>query len=180
MTRPQWNIDRLLEGSIGQEVRVWAKSFSPEFAGRDQPPRSIAANDLYLPDNTQPGGLPVFFEGRLKRFERRIGVVYVWLESPLIPERPADGTAPFRGSIAVILKGPAVVELAFPFQVERLPLDPDNYWRDLRVPRAQFEFGFSGQVHNGMAPPGGAAGLSAEEGARGAGCCPRANRGKAR
>ncbi|MCZ7640441.1 MAG: hypothetical protein M5U12_32925 [Verrucomicrobia bacterium] len=35
--------------------------------------------DLILPDGSQPGAVPVFFEGRLREFERRIGVVVVSL-----------------------------------------------------------------------------------------------------
>lgn len=37
---------------------------------------------------------------------------------------------------------PAVVELAYPFRVERIPAADGNYWRDLHVPGAQFEFPF--------------------------------------
>jgi hypothetical protein len=50
----------------------------------------------------------------------------------------------------VSLRGPAVVELAWPFQVERLPADPGSYWRDLRLPRAQFEFPFAAVGENGQ------------------------------
>lgn len=49
---------------------------------------------------------------------------------------------PFRGKTAVILRGPALVELAFPFEVEKLPQRPDNYWHDLRTSRVQFELPF--------------------------------------
>ena len=55
----------------------------------------------------------------------------------------------FRAKTAVILRGLAVVELAFPFQVERLPSDPGNYWRDLHVPCAQFEFPFPAEAGSG-------------------------------
>ena len=58
-----------------------------------------------------------------------------------------------RGKAAIILRGPAVLELAFPINVERLPADPDNYWRDLRLPRAQFEFPFSPDPVAGAEPP---------------------------
>ena len=57
-------------------------------------------------------------------------------------ETVPDGLLSFRGSTAVLVRGPAVVQLTFPFRVERLPADPDNYWRDLRMPRAQFELTF--------------------------------------
>jgi hypothetical protein len=99
--------------------------------------------DLFLPDNSQPAGLPVFFEGRLVHYERQIGVVVVFLEAPSAPEAAGDGTTLVRGQLAVLLRGPAVVELAAPFHAERLPADPTNYWRDLRLPTAQFEFSFA-------------------------------------
>jgi hypothetical protein len=35
--------------------------------------------------------------------------------------------------------GPALVRLAFPFRVERLPSDESNYLRDLRFARVQFD-----------------------------------------
>jgi len=98
---------------------------------------------LLLPDNSQARDLPVFFEGRLVRYERKIGVVTVHLDSPVLPDGSSEGTANFRGRLAVILRGPAVVELAFPFRVEPLPAEPGNYWRDLRAPQAQFEFPFA-------------------------------------
>ena len=94
-----------------------------------------------MPDNTRPGLLPVFFEGRLCRFERRIGVVFVTLDAPVAAERSAEGMLFLRGMAAVILRGPAVVQLAVPFWVERLP-DEANYWEDLRFPTAQFRLPF--------------------------------------
>ena len=134
----------MLGGLLGADVRVGAKSFSPtRWTGRGKPPRLIPVCDLFLPDDSQPAGLPVFFEGRLQHFERRIGVVLVCLESPASTERAPDGPVYFRGQTAVILRGPAVVQLAFPFHVERLPAHPDNYWRDLRAPCAQFELPFA-------------------------------------
>ena len=142
--RPKWQIDLVLAGLIGRDVRVAAKTFSPaRWNVGQKPPRLMSVRDLFLPDNSQPEGLPVFFEGRLQHFERQIGVVFVWLDSPTSQETATDGLVYFRGKTAVILRGPAVVELAFPLQMERLPTVPDNYWRDLRVPRAQFEFPFS-------------------------------------
>ena len=141
--RSKWDIDRALEALIGLDIRVAARSFSPAPWNPERPKPFIPVRNLILPDNTQPSSLQVFFEGKLQQFCRQVGVVYVYLEPLSVPDTAAEGTAPFRGGIAVILKGPAVVELAFPFEVERLPLDPDNYWRDVRVPCAQFEFSFS-------------------------------------
>ena len=141
--RQQWEIDRTLERLRGEDVRVVAKSFSPPTRNGHPPLRFLPVRDLYLPDNSQPAGRPVFFEGRLLEFERQIGVVFVRLDAPAAVAASPEGAVLFRGKAAVILRGPAVLELAFPFHVERLPADPDNYWRDLRVPRAQFEFPFS-------------------------------------
>ena len=139
--RPRWEIDRLLDSLIGIDVRVAAKSFSPPPpAYVDKPPKLMPVRDLFLPDNSQPEWLSVFFEGQLQHYERQIGVVFVKLDAPALLETAIDGLVYFRGQTAIILRGPAVVELAFPFQVERLPADPENYWRDLRLPCAQFEF----------------------------------------
>ena len=124
--RPKWEIDSLLDRLVGQEVRVVANSFSPGPANRERPRRFIPVRELFLPDNTQPSSLPVYFEGRLEKHWRRIGVVYAYLDVPRTYEGTPEGTAPFRGRIAVILKGPALVQLAFPFIVEKLPADPDN------------------------------------------------------
>ena len=147
--RPPWEVDRRLERLRGENVRVAAKSFSPSPCHGHAPLRFLPVRDLYLPDNSQPAGRPVFFEGRLLEFERQIGVVFVQLDAPTACAASAQGAVLFRGQAAVILRGPAVVELAFPFQIERLPSDSDNYWRDLRLPRAQFEFPFSADQMTG-------------------------------
>ena len=140
--RPQWEIDRVLQRLLDADVRVAAHSFSLPRSGNGAPSVLIDVRTLVLPDSTQPGGLPVYFEGTLRRFERRIGVVSVWLDCLSSAYAAPDGPTAFRGRQAVILRGPAVVELAYPFHVERLPADADNYWRDLQVPLAQFEFPF--------------------------------------
>jgi len=139
--RPQWTIDLRLKRLLGQEVRVAAESFFPIRWNGEVLPAAIPVRDLILPDNTQPGLLPVFFEGRLRRFERRIGVVFVTLDAP-VAERSAEGMLFLRGMAAVLLRGPAVVQLAVPFRVERLPDDEANYWEDLRFPTAQFRLPF--------------------------------------
>ena len=95
--RPQWTIDIRLERSLGQEVRVAAESFFPIRWNGELLPAAIPVGDLILPDNTRPGQLPVFFEGRLCRFERRIGVVFVTLDAPTMPERSAEGMVFLRG-----------------------------------------------------------------------------------
>jgi hypothetical protein len=144
--RPRWEVDLTLDALLGTDIRVATKAFSPtHWIGRDRP-QLIPVRDLILPDNSQPAGLPVFFEGRQRHFERQIGVVVVDLEPTASPDRASEGSVCFRETTAVILRGPAVVELAFPFQVERLPADADNYARDLRTPRVQFEFPFAGDM----------------------------------
>jgi len=140
--RPLWRIDRLLAVLVGYDVRVAARAFAPGFPSDGRQLRFMPVADLFLPDNSQPGNAPVFFEGRLCSFERRIGVVLVVLEAPSLRPSSPEGWVALRGQAAVILHAPAVVELAFPFHVERLPPGPENYWRDLRIPTAQFEFEF--------------------------------------
>jgi hypothetical protein len=140
--RPQWEIDKVLQRLLDADVRVAARSFSVPRSDSGAPSVLIDVRTLALPDSTQPGGLPVYFEGALRRFERHIGVVSVWLDCPSSAHAAQEGATSFRGRQAVILRGPAVVELAHPFRVERLPADPDNYWRDFRVPLVQFEFPF--------------------------------------
>lgn len=158
--RPRWEIDRLLGRLVGEDVRVAARSFAPYRATIARPIRFMPVGDLFLPDNSQPRGVPVFFEGRLDQYERHVGVIHAHLEAPALSETAADGLVSFRGNLAVILRGPAMVELSFPFQVERLPADGENYWRDLRVPRVQFEFRLSlgtggGDRNSRLAPSAG-------------------------
>ena len=142
--RPRWDIDRRLTELIGQDVRVSAKSFSPLSHKGAGPLRFVPVRDLFLPDNTQPAGLTVFFEGRLQQFERQVGVAFVRLRAPKTVAGSPEGIVCFRGTTAAIVRGPAVVELAFPFHLERMPVDPHNYWRDLQMPRVQFELSFMG------------------------------------
>ena len=137
--RPQWAIDRVLEELRGENVRVAAAAFSPTGWTNENPRRFISPRDLILPDNTLAAGLPLYFEGRLQDFVREIGVVHVHLESPVSAEPLAEGVVCFRGTQAVVLRGPASVRLAYPFHVEKLPPDDANYWRDLQFARVQFK-----------------------------------------
>ena len=139
--RPQWKIDQILQGLIGVDVRVAAESFSPVSRNR-QTKQIIDASNLILPDNHRAAGLPIYLEGRLEEFQRRIGLVYVRLGPPISRTITPDGIVVFRGMKAVILKGPANVKLAYPHFVERIPEDSENYWIDLRESRAQLKFPF--------------------------------------
>jgi hypothetical protein len=138
--RKAWDIDRVLTSLLGQGVRVAAKAFSPPHPLSDANGRFVPVGNFYLPDNTCTRSLPVFFEGVLTRFERRISLVLVCLDAPEYDHGTSEGTIVFRGKIAVILRGPALLELSYPYHVERLPSSPENYWRDIRFPQAQFEF----------------------------------------
>ena len=60
----------LLESLVNEQVRVAARSFFPHRVSLESHARFFAVRDLYLPDNQQPSGMPVFFEGRLRQFER--------------------------------------------------------------------------------------------------------------
>ena len=137
LERPHWPIDVKLDRLIGTAVRVAVDSFAPP--GR--PEMFSPAQGLFLPDNTTAEGRGVFFEGVLRSYTRRIGVVYALLDALPI-EQTAQGVTFFRGGQTTIVRGPAAVKLAFPFRVEALPKDPANYWRDLRYPRCQFAFPF--------------------------------------
>lgn len=124
---------------MGEQIRVAAEAFSPARWDGTTEPRLIPTRNLVLPDNSRTDGLPVYFEGRLQQFARRVGVVYVCLESPPSVEHSVDGIVHFRGKLAIIVKGPATVQLAFPFRIEKLPPDANNYWEDLRFSRVQFK-----------------------------------------
>jgi hypothetical protein len=139
----EWKIDRVLKSLSGKDVRVLGRSFLPGSEGtRREKLAFISTDDLFLPDNQRTDGFPVLFEGRLEWFERRVGVVFVGLNSSDFLDSVSDGFTPFRGKLAVIIRGPVIVELKFPFSIELLPFEAENYWRDLRFPSAQLEFPF--------------------------------------
>ena len=138
--KPAWEIDRILQSLVGAQIRVGAEAFAPFAQGRAIQERLTSASQLILPDNTPVDGQPVFFEGRLEQFSRQIGLVRVQLGPA---ERfGAQGMIFFRGQSVAILPGPAVVQLSVPFHIERLPTSEENYWRDLRFPRAQLFVNF--------------------------------------
>jgi len=137
--RRVWHIDQVLGALVGQDVRVAAQSFCPTLKNGKAHQVFVSPRELVLADNTSARGLPLYVEGRLSRFSRQIGVVHVELDSPAFATDSVEGSTCFRGGIAVILRGPAIVRLAFPFRVEKLPRGADNYWEDIRLPRAQFK-----------------------------------------
>ena len=141
LNRPRWEIEELLSRLLGADIRVRARSFSPPKDLR-RISELVPVQNLFLPDNAQSSGLPVFFEGNLSAFRREGGFVLVSLAEVKREDVAADGFTPFRKELAVLVQGPAIVELDFPFWIERLPAGSENYWRDLHLPRAQFTFPF--------------------------------------
>ncbi|MCP5528156.1 MAG: hypothetical protein H7A47_15295 [Verrucomicrobiales bacterium] len=137
--RPTWPIDHLLTGLHGRAVRVAAEAFVPR--GDHIPTHAllIPTARLILPDGSTPDGRVVYFEGLLEGHVRRIGIVDVVLAEPPTTDDCADGITAFRGRTAVILPGPAIVRLAYPFVIEPIPEVSINYWRDLTRPGVQFE-----------------------------------------
>ena len=136
---PRWKIDLILEALLGADIRVAARSVSPKVGPEVDLHDLMPIRALILPDNSKSDGLLVLFEGNLKGFRRQIGVVVVCLDTPKLKDTVGDGLVPFRGKLAVAVRGPATVELDFPFLIEKLPTDSENYWRDLRLPKVQFE-----------------------------------------
>src|ERR1022692_4216484 len=96
--RPQWEIDRTLDGLTGRNIRALARAFSPLNPNNEGTLGLVGTRTLFLPDNSRPEPLPVFFEGKLLGFERRIGVVQLRLGPPELVESAGDGIVPFRGS----------------------------------------------------------------------------------
>lgn len=135
--RPRWEIDFKLQSLLGSPVRVAVDSFAPPGRPKDFFP----AQGLLLPENNRADGRCVYFEGVLRDYVRKVGVVYALLDSVRI-DNSAQGVTFFRGTQSAIVRGPATVKLSYPFRVEALPEDPANYWRDLRYPRCQFTFPF--------------------------------------
>jgi len=127
--RPRWEIDVRLSALVGSSVRVGARAFAPPGWTQTGSRELISAGALVLSDGST-AVLPLFFEGRLLDFTRRIGVVHVSLGGLDSAEYGGEGVVRFRGGIATILRGPALVELAFPFHVEAIPPDASNYFAD--------------------------------------------------
>lgn len=147
---PEWEIDRQLARLVGNDVRVAVDSFCP-INGHDCAPRRwIPTTNLLLPDNASTACLPVLFEGRLIDFQRQIGVVHLRMETSPAPCRASEGIVRFRGHSAVVLHGHALLRMAFPFFIERLPATPDTYWQDFTWGGAQFELPLQESSPNGI------------------------------
>lgn len=134
--RRRWEIDARLSALVGRPVRVGARAFAPQGWTRTENRDLITAAQLILTDGST-AVLPLLFEGRLLDYVRRIAVVHVRLDGLDSNECGGDGVVAFRGATATILRGPALVELAFPFFAEALPLDASNYFADRQAARCQ-------------------------------------------
>lgn len=136
--RPKWEIDKQLERLIGADIRAGATAFCPLKHDGESHPRWIAVDELILPDETGARGIPLFIEGQLRVFTRSIAVVEAVLDAPQRLRATAEGGVFFRGGTAVLLRGPTMVQLRFPYFIERLPARSADYWHDLQWPNAQF------------------------------------------
>jgi hypothetical protein len=138
LQRQEWEIDRRLKALLGENVRVRVSSFLPGKATVNGSP-PVDVKTLRLPDNSTVDE-PLFLEGKLEDFQRRIGVVYVTLGLSTLPAgEAANGRVSFRGASAVVLQGPARVQLHPTLFVERIPSDPNVYWNHLTAPEAQLD-----------------------------------------
>jgi hypothetical protein len=139
--RRVWDIDKRLESLKGCAVRVRAELVLPKGWHGKPLACPIDGGNLVLPDGTRVDRDPIYVEGILTGFRRSIAVVQVELGEPPIGGT-ADGRISFRGRTAVFLRGPATVQLAHPFTVERIPIHPQAYWEHLRRIDGQFELKF--------------------------------------
>jgi len=80
-------------------------------------------------------------DGRL--INHQIGIVHVRLDALPSSLVTASGLVRFRGQTAIVLAGPAIVQLPHPFHVERLPTDEGNYCIDRHMPATQFILNFN-------------------------------------
>jgi len=137
--RRAWAIDQRLADWVGFAVRVRADVFTPRRWNGES--HSIDLRKFTLPDGTQVDRDPVYVEGMLKEFTRRIAVVWVEL-GPLPVVGTAEGRVLFRGRPAVVLRGPATVQLHSSHFIEKLPTELNHYWNHLSAPDPQMELPF--------------------------------------
>ena len=136
--RGVWEIDKRLASLKGCPVRVRAELVLPKGWHGKALTKPIDGANLILPDGTRVDRDPIFVEGVLTEFKRSIAIMVVELDR-LPMEGTADGRIHFRGATAVFLRGPATVQLARPFVVERLPDFLQTYWNQLRLVDSQLE-----------------------------------------
>jgi hypothetical protein len=134
--RPKWEIDKRLEALLGENIRLRTHAFCPP-NWNGEPARLIQASGLLLPDNTTVDKDELYFEGRLLCFRREVGVVFVSIDRP-DAGNTANGRVIFRGRGAVILPGPATVQLHQEHFIEPIPADSRLYWSHLGATGPQF------------------------------------------
>ena len=139
--RPRWEIDKRVHALIGENVRVKANAFSPPHLSGG-PASRIEASSLVLPDNSTVDNDDLFFEGKLLAFRREVAVVIVLLGRPVISGDSANGRVLYRGKTAVILPGPATVELHRDHFIDKIPSESRLYWAHLRTSGPQFNLPF--------------------------------------
>jgi hypothetical protein len=150
--RTKWEIDTRLEALLGENVRVRAKAFAPIPGGSGPPPPLIEASSLILPDGTRLNR-PLYIEGKLQNFDRRVSVVFVILESIDAFGDRANGPILFRGHQAEIFQAPAAVKLSIPHFVERIPQHPITYWHHIQLSDLQLPLPFPDLMQRHLSRP---------------------------
>lgn len=104
-------------------------------------PVLVAVKLLKTLGNPPPNGQKFFATQEILALaEDRNWLARATLGSLPSSQESAEGILLFRGRQAAILRGPAHVQLAYPFQVQPLPESEVSYWEDLRQERFQFTF----------------------------------------
>lgn len=135
--RPQWEIDKRLESLLDKNIRVRAHAFCPPHWNGEMS-QVIEASALLLPDNTTVGDGELYLEGRLLAFRREVAIVFVFLGRPDAAGDTANGRMVYRGKAAIILPGPATVQLHQDQFIEMIPTDGRLYWSHLGATGPQF------------------------------------------
>ena len=139
--RPEWQIDKRLNLLIGENIRVRVSAFCPP-KWNGEPANVIQAANLMLPDNSMVHRDELYFEGKLLSYRRDVAFVFLALDQSAFAGEGANGRVLYRGRQAVILHGPATVQLHPDHFIEKLPSDSSFYWDHLRIVGPQFEFSF--------------------------------------
>jgi hypothetical protein len=140
--RRTWQIDGRLQALLGCPVRVAAESLFPSALRGEVFKHLITPKNFILPDGTTAEPGYIYVEGVLRDFRRHVALVFVELDA-LPFEGSAEGRVIFRGTPAVILRGPATVQLDESAFVERVPADANAYWAHLLSTHPQMDFSFS-------------------------------------
>lgn len=136
-----WEIERILDRLVGQEILVEAAAFCPAGWTGQFPLGWIPVRDLVLADEFPAAGMPVYFEGKLEEYKREIGFVYVRLAAPPgFEDEPIRALVTMNDRLVGFMGGPATVRLTFPFYVVRPSPDSASDWNELDGPPSRFRY----------------------------------------